>query len=52
MRKTLIVLALTGLFTGAVATPALAGPTVPTTACELQEFLGFENVKECEDASS
>ena len=52
MRKTLIALALTGLFTGAVATPARAGPKGPTTPCEIQEFLGFENVKECEDAAS
>ena len=52
MRNTLIVLALTGLFTGGVAAPALAGPDVPTTPCEIQEFLGYDNVKECEDAAS
>jgi hypothetical protein len=52
VRKILIVLALTGLFTGGVAAPALAAPDVPTTPCEIQQFLGVENVKECEDAAS
>ena len=51
MRKTLLVLALSAAFTGALAAPASAGP-LPTTACELQDFLGVENVKECEDPAS
>jgi hypothetical protein len=52
VRKTVLTLALAAAFSGGMAAPALAGPTVPTTPCEIQEFLGYENVKECEDASS
>lgn len=51
MRKVLLILAISAGFTGALAAPAAAGP-VPTTACELQDFLGVENVKECEDPVS
>jgi hypothetical protein len=42
------------LFAAAAATVALAAPAVaasrpiPTTSCELQEFLGFDNVMACE----
>ena len=52
MRKTLIVLALTGLFTGGVATPALAGPEVPkvpSNCHEWNQLLGIQNVRECDD---
>jgi hypothetical protein len=51
LRKTVLVLALTAAFAGALAAPASAGP-LPTTACELQDFLGYENVNECEDPAS
>lgn len=51
LRKTLLTLALSAAFAGALAAPASAGP-LPATACELQDFLGYENVKECEDPVS
>ena len=43
-------LALSALFVAVLAGPAVAGP-VPTTACEIQRFIGVENVKECETGS-
>ena len=35
---------------GVAAVPASAQP-IPTNGCELADFLGFENVKECETGS-
>jgi hypothetical protein len=52
LRKTLLTLALTAAFAGGFAAPASAAPEVPTTSCEIQEFIGVENVKECEDPAS
>ena len=52
MRKTLITLALTGLFAGASAGPALAGPEVPSVPknChEWNQLLGIDNVRSCDD---
>ncbi len=45
--KKLTTLALSALMVASLAAPAAAGP-IPTTSCELQRFLGVENVKECE----
>ena len=51
MTKTLAVLFSTLAAAAALAAPAsasAAGPGIPTTSCELQEFLGFQNVMACE----
>ena len=52
MRKTVLTLALVGLFAGLPAAPALAGPEVPSVPqdCrDYQKLLGIENVKDCRD---
>ena len=49
MRKILLTLALTAGFAAAFAAPASAAPDLPTTYCEVQEFVGVDNVKECEE---
>jgi|GEM_PF-4205236 hypothetical protein len=46
----MIALALSAVFVAVLAGPAAAGP-VPTTVCEIQRFIGVENVKECETGS-
>jgi hypothetical protein len=55
VRKTLITLALAGLFAGASASPALAGPqlpTVPKDCHEWNDLLGIDNVRDCNDPDS
>lgn len=46
--KRVLVLAIAAVSIVAGALPAAAGP-IPTTPCEIQDFLGYDNVKECED---
>ncbi len=48
MRKTLVALTVVGLLSGPMSAIASAGP-VPTSYCALLRFLGYENVRECED---
>lgn len=50
MRKTVLTLAVAGLFAALPAAPALAGPTVPPVPkdCrDVQQLLGIENVRDC-----
>lgn len=52
LRKTLLTLALSAAFAGALAAPASAGPEVPSVPqnChEWNELLGIDNVRECDD---
>jgi hypothetical protein len=51
VRKTLLTLALVGLFAGMSAAPAAAGPKVPSVPqdCnELNALLGINNVQDCD----
>lgn len=48
MTKTLATLAATVAALTALAAPAVAAQPIPTTPCELQDFLGFDNVMACE----
>ena len=50
MSRRVSALALSALMVAALASPAAAGPKdgVPTSMCELQAFIGVQNVKECE----
>jgi hypothetical protein len=55
VRKTVVTLALTALFGGLAATPALAGPPVPTVPSvpknchEWNSLLGIQNVRSCDE---
>lgn len=54
MRKTVLTLAVVGVFAALPVAPALAGPTVPSVPqdCrEWQKLLGIENVKDCRNDS-
>lgn len=50
MRRVALVALTAGLLAGAAA-PALAGPDLPDPrSCqEVQDFLGIDNVRECDD---
>ena len=48
IRRAIVTVVATVLLVGPLAAIASGGP-IPTSQCEIQRLLGYENVKECED---
>ena len=50
MRKAIVTLTAFVLLAMPLASVGHAGPTLPQSACDLAEMLGFQNIRDCHEA--